>query len=771
MARTRVDGLFRRAQQTHRISFVELFFDLAIIFALTQLSQRFLRDFDWENSLQTLVLLAAVWWLWVGAARTTDWLNPEGPFIQRIIIGMMFAGLVAAASIPEAFGRHGLVFAGANVAAHFVRHLSIIGALHGHPLGTRSVRAATWFGSTAILWIAGAFLPATPRLVLWSLAVTLDYLGVGLNWRVPRMPPLPEEHLRVRGDHIAERHRQIFVIALGEVVLTSGVTLSQTRLDAVRIAAFAITFATTGLMARAFFLPRGLSLQETLDRRPSSAAVRASYTHLVMILGIVITAMGAEILIARPLGETRAQWSAAIIAGPFLYLVGRALYAWAVFERRPWRAISGMLVIAGVSPVLLRSPPLVVAGAVGVVLLGVVLGFGRIGPEPIRTGTPLERLTRKREDPKELSAYELFFDLAMIFALTRVSQRLLADLSLVNVAESMVLLAGIYWIWVATAWSTDWFNPDEPRLQRLIIVIMFVGLLMASAVPTAFGDHGLLFAGGYAGIHIVRGFVIVPALRGSPLQARSARVLIWFSISAVLWLVGAFLPASGRLALWAAAIVVDGASAWFGWPVPKLSRAPVAHLKVIGDHIAERYRQVFIIALGAVVLLSGRAYSDAGFDAFRTLAFVLAFTTATVMLWSYFLPRGRNLATAVDRAAPRIAVAAGYCHGIMIAGTVVVAAGAEIYIRQPLGRVEAAWSLVIVGGMALHIVGRTLFGVVIYGAHRPWRGTVALLVIVGMSPGLLLAPPLVVAIATTVVALWLTLSYRSAAVAPSQARR
>jgi low temperature requirement protein LtrA len=177
----------------------------------------------------------------------------------------MFAGLVLAASVPEAFGAHGIVFAGAYVVAHLVRHLLIARTLRGHPLGTRSVRAATWFGATAVLWITAAFLPVVPRLALWSAALILDYLGVGIGWRVPGLPPVPEEHLRVRGGHIAERHRQIFVIAVGELVLTSGVTFSRTRLDIVRMGAFALAFAIAGLIAWSFVLPHGQALGETLD--------------------------------------------------------------------------------------------------------------------------------------------------------------------------------------------------------------------------------------------------------------------------------------------------------------------------------------------------------------------------------------------------------------------------------------------------------------------------------------------------------------------------
>jgi low temperature requirement protein LtrA len=765
-----LEQLLRDPHQPRTISFLELFFDLAIIFALTQFSQRLLRDFRWENSLQTVVLLAAVWWVWVGAARTTDWLDPDKPYAQRIISAMMVAGLFLAASVPEAFGRYGIVFAVGYVAAHLVRHVSIARTMRGHPFGTRSVHAATWFAATAIPWLAGAFLPATPRLALWSVAVVADYLGVGLGWRVPWLPPLPEEHLRVLGDHIAERHRQIFVIAVGEVVLTSGITFSRSQLDIVRTGAFALAFAMAGLIAWIYFLPRGLLLGQVLDRRPPSVAVRASYAHLIMILGIVVTAMSAEILISRPLGQVRAQWSAAIMAGPFFYLAGRALYAWSVFQRRPWRAPLGMLVIAAMSPAMVRLPPLAVAGGVGLVLLGILLSYQRISAEMVPVGASLERLLQKRRDPGEISSYELFFDLAMIFALTRVSERILVHLDIVNIGESLILLAGIWWIWVATAWSTDWFNPDEPRLQRLIIGIMFAGLLMASAVPTAFGSHGLLFAGAYAAVHIVRGFVIVPSLRGSPLQVRSARVLVWFSISAVPWLVGAFLPAPGRIALWATALVVDGASAWFGWPVPKLNRRPQAHLRVVGEHIAERYREIYVISLGALVLLSGLAYSRTGFGDLHTPAFALAFASAALMLWSYVLPPGRNLGDVVNSTAPKVAVAAGYCHGIMIAGTVIAAAGAEGYIRRPLGQVNPALSLITLGGVTVHIAGRTLLGFVTYRGRVPWRGLVALLVLGGVAPGVLMAPPLVAAITAVLVGLVLVLSYRSVAVADVQRR-
>src|SRR5690348_837699 len=122
-------------------------------------------------------------------------------------------------------------------------------------------------------------------------------------------------------------------------------------------------------------------------------------------------------------------------------------------------------------------------------------------------GNRQERLLRKRANPREISFHELFFDLGLLFALTRISQRALHDLTMVNVVETLVLFAAVWWIWIATAWSTDWFNPEEAYLQRLIIGIMFVGLVTAGAVSRAFGDLGFVFAGGYAAIHLGRAMV------------------------------------------------------------------------------------------------------------------------------------------------------------------------------------------------------------------------------------------------------------------------
>jgi low temperature requirement protein LtrA len=86
------------------IAYIELFFDLAFIFALTQLTRSLVQDITMGGALRSLVLLAAVWWVWSVTAWSTDWLDPNQPFVRALLTWVMFGGLLLAAAVPNASG-------------------------------------------------------------------------------------------------------------------------------------------------------------------------------------------------------------------------------------------------------------------------------------------------------------------------------------------------------------------------------------------------------------------------------------------------------------------------------------------------------------------------------------------------------------------------------------------------------------------------------------------------------------------------------------------
>ena len=60
-----------------RVTFVELFFDLVFVFAVTQLSHTLLEHLQPLGALQTALLMMAVWWVWIYTSWVTNWLDPE----------------------------------------------------------------------------------------------------------------------------------------------------------------------------------------------------------------------------------------------------------------------------------------------------------------------------------------------------------------------------------------------------------------------------------------------------------------------------------------------------------------------------------------------------------------------------------------------------------------------------------------------------------------------------------------------------------------------
>ena len=104
---------------------------------------------------------------------------------------------------------------------------------------------------------------------------------------------------------------------------------------------------------------------------------------------------------------------------------------------------------------------------------------------------------------------ELFFDLVYVFAVTQLSHELLTNLNITGVIETLILWFAVWLGWQYTCWVTNWFNPETPRIRGLIFTIMLLGLIMASAIPGAFGERGIIFALAYVAIQVGRTAYIV----------------------------------------------------------------------------------------------------------------------------------------------------------------------------------------------------------------------------------------------------------------------
>src|SRR3954451_1068014 len=123
-------ALFRASvpNQHSRVTYAELLFDLAFVFAGTQISHTLLGRFTPLGALQTTLLFLAVWWVWVYTSWITNWLNPELTPVRVLLFLLMLGGLVLSTSIPKAFETRGLWFALAYAAMQVGRTAFLLAA-------------------------------------------------------------------------------------------------------------------------------------------------------------------------------------------------------------------------------------------------------------------------------------------------------------------------------------------------------------------------------------------------------------------------------------------------------------------------------------------------------------------------------------------------------------------------------------------------------------------------------------------------------------------
>src|ERR1700755_3711324 len=116
----------------------------------------------------------------------------------------------------------------------------------------------------------------------------------------------------------------------------------------------------------------------------------------------------------------------------------------------------------------------------------------------------MTHFARPRGDEQRATSLELFYDLVFVFAITQISHHVLDHLTWTGAGQSALLLLVVWWSWNYTTWVTNELDPESPVVRLVMIALMLASLLMAAAIPDAFGDEAGLFVGSYLAIQIGR---------------------------------------------------------------------------------------------------------------------------------------------------------------------------------------------------------------------------------------------------------------------------
>ena len=357
-----------------RVTFVELFFDLVFVFAVTQLSHGLLEHLTPLGALQTAILMLAVWWAWIDNAWLTNWLDPERAPVRMLLFVLMLLGLVVSASIPEAFAARALPFALAYAALEILPKLFMLWALKKHDAGNQRnfVRITIWRALGAACWLAGGFVDGPARLAFWGLALAIDTASPLFGFFVPGLGRSSTADWNVEGAHMAERCGLFVIIALGESILITGQTFAGLAWTGATLAAFVNALVASVAMWVVYFnIGAERSSRVFAGSADPGRLARSGYTymHIPIVAGIIVAAVADELMLHHPGGHTDLKTAVVILGGPALYLAGNSLFKWLT---APWAPLSHTVGLGLLALLILAVPflpPLALSAAATAVLI------------------------------------------------------------------------------------------------------------------------------------------------------------------------------------------------------------------------------------------------------------------------------------------------------------------------------------------------------------------------------------------------------------------
>ena len=322
----------------------------------------------------------------------------------------------------------------------------------------------------------------------------------------------------------------------------------------------------------------------------------------------------------------------------------------------------------------------------------------------------MDRVGRRTDEGGgRVTALELFYDLVFVFAITQITHLLVDNLSWAGVGQASVVLLVVWWSWNYTTWVTNELDPESAVTRLLLIILMLGSLLMAIAIPEAFGDKALLFAGTYVAMQVGRHtFLTFAAARsGTPERERAGRILIWFIAAGVFWISGALVEGSARTSLWVVALAVDYSAPFVLYWVPGRRHLTGETWQVGTEHFAERFQLFVIVALGESIVITGATTSELDLTRPTLLAFVVAFLVSASLWWLYFNIVARIVQQHLEVAQDRTTLARDgytYLHVLIVAGIIVSAVGDELVIAHPTETLRGSELVAVVAGPALYLL-------------------------------------------------------------------
>ncbi len=326
---------------------VELFFDLAFVFAFSQLVGLLLADPSWSAVGDATLIFLLLWLPWTQFAWSANAVPGNSRTVRLLFLVATAASVPMAASVQSAFDQSGALFA-VPVAIIFLTGLALM--VLGLENGTEVYRSALRYGGPNLVAmtviVVGGFLDDDARVVAWIVGVLIVIYSTiragGGEWII-------------RAGHFAERHGLIIIVALGEVIVALGNSLvapleGEGGFSAGSVTALVAAGVFAGLLWWAYFD----RVQPAFEHRAeeTSAAERGrfardvyTYAHAPIVAGIILSAVAMEEMALHPTDPLPTAFRAMGAAGLALYFGGVGIGVYRAFGAVARERLAAVLAI------------------------------------------------------------------------------------------------------------------------------------------------------------------------------------------------------------------------------------------------------------------------------------------------------------------------------------------------------------------------------------------------------------------------------------------
>lgn len=321
-----------RSSKPQSATFVELFFDLVFVFAVTQVTAVTARDLTAAGVFRSVLLFWLIWWAWTQFTWTLNPADATHTVVRVITLVATSAAFVMATSVPRAFAEDALWFAIPYVV---VRVLGLGLQVRLELERSASTHTGVWNWATLsvvglALVLAGALADPSIRTWLWLLAIVADLVAAGTAARKQQWDLNPA--------HLAERHGLFVIIALGESLIVAATGLAGETRTGPLVGVAAMTLVVACLLWWTYFgwlqgaLEHGIAAV-TADRLGPLARDSFSLSHFPLVCGIIGFAVAIEEMVAHPDDPAPVTVVAALGLGVTLFVGFSALSFWCLYRR------------------------------------------------------------------------------------------------------------------------------------------------------------------------------------------------------------------------------------------------------------------------------------------------------------------------------------------------------------------------------------------------------------------------------------------------------